>query len=556
MRFLKTNTATRITVGPFFDKTDGVTPETALTVTSCKLTFTVDDGGVPTLVLDTNPTASGGSNDMVHITGDDAGFYDLELTAANVNYVGRAMLAITDAATHCPVFHEFMILPANVYDSLVGGSDTLQADVTQFGGTNGTFSGGRPEVNASHISGDSVAADNLEALLDGTGGVTLVASAFTLTTPITANATQISGDAIAADNAEAFFDGTGYAGTNNVIPTVTALTNPVTLANGAHGGSSATLTCQKIVVASTGNDPAVSLAGSGSGAGILCVGGATGSGGVFNGGATSGHGISASGDGDGHGIAANAGGASARNGLRAVGVNAGAGIYAGGGTTGDGLTSQAGATSGRGISVFTVSGIGLLVSVDGGSDAITLEAGGSPGAGNLNGNLDGLVTGSVAGVTGNVDGNVTGSVGSLAAAAQGNVRTAVGLAAANLDTQLALLATAAALATVDTVVDAIKVVTDALTAAAAANLALSAGTMLPGTVDNTAHTPTTTEFEADDITEATADHFNGRVIIFTSGALQYQATTISDYALVGGRGHFTVVALTEAPANNATFIII
>lgn len=153
MRFLKTNTATRITVGPFFDKTDGVTPETALTVTSCKLTFTVDDGGVPTLVLDTNPTASGGSNDMVHITGDDAGFYDLELTAANVNYVGRAMLAITDAATHCPVFHEFMILPANVYDSLVGGSDTLQADVTQFGGTNGTFSGGRPEVNTTHAAG-------------------------------------------------------------------------------------------------------------------------------------------------------------------------------------------------------------------------------------------------------------------------------------------------------------------------------------------------------------------------------------------------------------------
>lgn len=161
MRFLKTNTATRITVGPFFDKTDGVTPETALTVTSCKLTFTVDDGGVPTLVLDTNPTASGGSNDMVHITGDDAGFYDLELTAANVNYVGRAMLAITDAATHCPVFHEFMILPANVYDSLVGGSDTLQADVTQFGGTNGTFSGGRPEVNASHWAGAATATNDV-----------------------------------------------------------------------------------------------------------------------------------------------------------------------------------------------------------------------------------------------------------------------------------------------------------------------------------------------------------------------------------------------------------
>jgi hypothetical protein len=40
-----------------------------------------------------------------------------------------------------------------------------------------------------------------------------------------ADTLKLSGDAVAADNAEAFFDGTGYAGTNNVIPTVTTLTN-------------------------------------------------------------------------------------------------------------------------------------------------------------------------------------------------------------------------------------------------------------------------------------------------------------------------------------------
>lgn len=135
MQLLRTNTAARITVGPFFDKTDGVTPETALTVTSCKLTFVVDDANVPTLVLDTNPTASGGNNDMVHITGDDAGYYDLELTAANVNYLGRAKLAITDAATHCPVFHEFMILPAVVYDAMVLGTDLLDVSATQLAGS-------------------------------------------------------------------------------------------------------------------------------------------------------------------------------------------------------------------------------------------------------------------------------------------------------------------------------------------------------------------------------------------------------------------------------------
>jgi hypothetical protein len=37
------------------------------------------------------------------------------------------------------------------------------------------------------------------------------------------DALALSGDTVAADNAEAFFDGTGYAGTNNVIPTVTTV---------------------------------------------------------------------------------------------------------------------------------------------------------------------------------------------------------------------------------------------------------------------------------------------------------------------------------------------
>jgi hypothetical protein len=45
---------------------------------------------------------------------------------------------------------------------------------------------------------------------------------------IKADALAFSGDTVAADNAEAFFDGTGYAGTNNVIPTVTNLTNAPT----------------------------------------------------------------------------------------------------------------------------------------------------------------------------------------------------------------------------------------------------------------------------------------------------------------------------------------
>lgn len=91
---------------------------------------------------------------------------------------------------------------------------------------------------------------------------------------------------------------------------------------------------------------------------------------------------------------------------------------------------------------------------------------------------------------------------------------------------------------------------------AAIRLALAADQMIPLTVDDTAFAPTTTEFECDDITEATAEHYKGRIIIFTSGALVGQATSILEYVLTGGRGHFTVTALTETPANNITGLIV
>ncbi len=108
----------------------------------------------------------------------------------------------------------------------------------------------------------------------------------------------------------------------------------------------------------------------------------------------------------------------------------------------------------------------------------------------------------------------------------------------------------------DTEIAAIKAVTDALTAAAAAKIALSAGTMRTGTVSHDNTVATTEIFYCDDIAEATGEHYKGRNIHFTSGALDEQVTDILDYALVSGEGKFTVTALTEAPADNVTFLIV
>jgi len=78
-----------------------------------------------------------------------------------------------------------------------------------------------------------------------------------------------------------------------------------------------------------------------------------------------------------------------------------------------------------------------------------------------------------------------------------------------------------------------------------------------GTVDSSNFAPTTTEFEASNITEPASDHYKGRIIIFVnSSGLRYQATDITAYSLVGGKGHFTVTALTSAPSNGDTFVIV
>ena len=81
-----------------------------------------------------------------------------------------------------------------------------------------------------------------------------------------------------------------------------------------------------------------------------------------------------------------------------------------------------------------------------------------------------------------------------------------------------------------------------------------------GEVDTATFTSTTTAFEAyrlspNDTEEATADHYNGRLITFTSGALIGQQTSINDYALANSKEKFTVTTMTEAPADAVRFIV-
>jgi hypothetical protein len=108
----------------------------------------------------------------------------------------------------------------------------IGATILVYGSTQGYWQ--RRIITANTLSDDTVTVDAFDVTPSGTITYRIIGtppSPASGTLP-GVNVVQISGDATAADNAEAFFDGTGYEGTNNVIPTVTTLTNlPAITAN-------------------------------------------------------------------------------------------------------------------------------------------------------------------------------------------------------------------------------------------------------------------------------------------------------------------------------------
>lgn len=88
-------------------------------------------------------------------------------------------------------------------------------------------------------------------------------------------------------------------------------------------------------------------------------------------------------------------------------------------------------------------------------------------------------------------------------------------------------------------------------ATAASNLSASALGIFPSSVNDAS--PSNTAFVIVS-TESTNDHYKGRIIVFTTGALANQATDITAYD--GATKTVTVTALTEAPADGDDFVII
>jgi hypothetical protein len=156
MQWLKQSTAVTLKIGPFLDETDGKTAETGLTIAQADVRLSKNGANIAQ------------KNEATTCTHDELGIYGCPIDTTDTATLGRLQLFIHESGA-LPVWHEFMVVPANVWDSFFG-ADMLNVDVHA-------------------IDDDETAANNLESYCDGT-------------TPIPANATQISDDATAANNLE------------------------------------------------------------------------------------------------------------------------------------------------------------------------------------------------------------------------------------------------------------------------------------------------------------------------------------------------------------------
>lgn len=115
MLYLEQSQSATMRIGPFLDETDGKTAEVALAIAQADIRLSKAGGDFAQV-----NHAQGGGN-IVH---DEFGWYILDLNATDTNTLGSLEIAIHEGGA-LPVWKEFTILAANVYDSLVGGGDNL-----------------------------------------------------------------------------------------------------------------------------------------------------------------------------------------------------------------------------------------------------------------------------------------------------------------------------------------------------------------------------------------------------------------------------------------------
>jgi len=438
MLYLKQNTAATIVLGPFLDESD-LTPETGLTISQADVRLSKNGGAF---------AQKNDSNACSHM---ENGYYSCQLDATDTNTLGRLVVAVSESGA-LPVWKEFMVVPANVYDSLVGGSDKLQTDAVE-------------------ISGSSTAADTLEANITNLDEASsaLLAAIYNIGVAA-ASAAEVADGCTVSTGTESG----DYEDTHALDETYHTIT--------ADGGEI------DLYYEFTLGDDAVPV--------------------------------------DVH-VKGRLHEGSSPSGGDSVDIY----VYDWTTSSWEQIVPPLGGFVGVANSDSDDDEVRVIPLFprhkDSSTNKVRVRFAGTSLETNTALYVDQIYLTHTAVLS------YSGIASSILANPSNKLETdGDGHAAA----------------------DVRKVNGDA---DSAARLALSAKQMIPGTVEATHFTPTTTEFECADITEATDDHFNNRLILWTSGSLAGQVAHITDYTYTANnRAHFTVTQMTEAPSAGDAFVIV
>lgn len=373
-------------------------------------------------------------------------FKETQLGGVYELHPAQALLGTGDASRYCDfkIYGATNLVPRvlRVWLTATDQQDGVRMGLTALPNAAADAAGGLPISDAGGLDLDAQRADVAAILVDtGTtldGRLPAALVGGRMDASVGAMATDvITSTAVAASAVTEFQAGLALS---SELPanfsTLTIGSNAVLAKLGdlAHGGTSTTITIERLIATSTTlNEPAFKLLGNGSGAGFQATGGSSAGNGIAGFGGTGG------------------------DGMQLQGSGAGDALHVNGDLNISGNTSLAGTLGLTGALTATNAANNLRLGT------FTASMTGSVGS----------VTGAVGSVAGNVGGNVVGSVGSVTAAVTlptipadwitgagvaasavtefqaglstldaAAVRSAVGLAAANLDSQLNALPTA------------------------------------------------------------------------------------------------------------------
>jgi hypothetical protein len=101
--FLKQSTAATVVLGPFVDSTDGVTAETALTISQADVR------------LSKNAAAFAQANEATSATHMENGYYSKPLSTTDTNTLGRLAVAVAESGA-LPVRQDYLVVTSDEWD--------------------------------------------------------------------------------------------------------------------------------------------------------------------------------------------------------------------------------------------------------------------------------------------------------------------------------------------------------------------------------------------------------------------------------------------------------